>query len=1116
MSDSSLIISPRQITDPRSRWYQDREVTELIEHMDHPDRYENWDSLTRSELAAIESEIQRCRKDFVYAARNYFWVIDDRGNERPFCLWPSQEIIYDTLCQIRAKGMEQRVVIVKSRRLGCSTLIEGLVAWSTIFFANRVGIVVSYDRDHTKSLLGIMLYIYDRLPWWIKPRVLSRTFESGLIFDNPDHETRRQDPGTGSRVMLKSGNAITGVGQGFRISAAHLSEFADFDDWRARNIIEEDLKYAIQPGKDSFAFLESTAKGANRYAHKFWKRCEDLAEKSEWFPLFLPWFVDKTHVMMATQNQIFDPELHQMRERIKDEWVQCDYKPCERYFNRWKQRVDQAGEVCTSCNTGKLQELILTDDQLAWMQLRRLNAKDDEESSKRLLQEQACVVGETRVSTESGIIRIDAATNSEYTECGPIDRWYDNGERDVVVVKTKMGRELTCTPDHRFFLSSGEEVEASLLQVGSVLVLSRPRLADGYFSARMPFAGRTALATTIDEEWGLLLGYFMGDGSWGGNGIRFTIDEKDQDVAQDISRVCEAIIGAPSRISKSNQYKAFIVESSWKDWDRILTGLGCLRRRESDRGIIRNVCVPECIFRSPIGVIRKFLAALFECDGHGYRDSPRATLFTKYPDFARDVQLLLLACGINAQIKEENKKSAFGNDYPYIGRSIQVKAVASQVFYRDIGFIGKRKRESSCIRAPYINTTFKNEMADTIESVTPCGKRRVFDLNIRDTHKFGANGLLVHNSTAEESFQVSGYQVFGKKAQNFAAAQVRNPILTGFIDNFGAIHAVDPDWVKFDANGNPIPDTIRCIIEGCRENHYLDTCPLRIWETPEAGAKYYIGVDVSEGLGGNCDYSVASVIKLSRGGLGQTYQVAVWRSNTINPQDFAEQLNFLGHIYNTCEISVEVNRFDTTSTWLRMNCQYPYLYRWKHIDSLNIMSNKIGWFTNQISRPRLHQNFRRFLEYEMFFVRSRITAEEMKNFVKDDYDDRTAGADSDSHDDELIATMIALWCAYEGEYDETRGFIPLNREPNQENSEYKFECQVCNHVFFGDRSKIPEEGDFKNQMKCPKCNSIRVQLSVNRVVKVFNPQETIGERMERELFGRNPSSRVPDIEYWQL
>src|SRR6185437_7092604 len=50
----------------------------------------------------------------------------------------------------------------------CSTVIEGLGIWKTVFFTNAIGLIVSYDSEHAADLFGIAQHIYDLLPWWLK------------------------------------------------------------------------------------------------------------------------------------------------------------------------------------------------------------------------------------------------------------------------------------------------------------------------------------------------------------------------------------------------------------------------------------------------------------------------------------------------------------------------------------------------------------------------------------------------------------------------------------------------------------------------------------------------------------------------------------------------------------------------------------------------------------------------------------------------------------------------------------------------------------------------------------------------------------------------------------
>lgn len=74
---------------------------------------------------------------------------------------------------------------------------------------------------------------------------------------------------------------------------------------------------------------------------------------------------------------------------------------------------------------------------------------------------------------------------------------------------------------------------------------------------------------------------------------------------------------------------------------------------------------------------------------------------------------------------------------------------------------------------------------------------------------------------------------------------------------------------------------------------------LSVWKIPQHGMKYYIGVDVSEGLGGKHDYSTMFV--MDRNG----HQVAEFRNNSIKPYLFADIVDAMGRWYNKALLTVE-------------------------------------------------------------------------------------------------------------------------------------------------------------------------------------------------------------------
>lgn len=1127
-----------------SRWHQDIEVAQLIAHLKQDEKRNgdgmfDWSRLTKSEEATVLKELDRCRKDFVYAARNYFWITTKARQDILLTLWPGQELILQKILEIKGKGKAQRLCIIKGRQLGASTVIEALIAWRTMFFANVNALVVSYDRPHTADVLyPIMTTILDKMPWWLKPMVGSRKNDEGISFENPRPELREENPGLKSRVYVKAANTTTAVGMGIRLNAVHVSEFASFEERTAREIIDQDMRHALADGPDTFAILESTAKGANNYSHKLWKTCVERAERADWYPLFLPAFFEANRATTPPPMWRIQLPEYQIREQVIDQWVRCDNPECLQYhMRRINHLEDRDGSVCSSCNIGAVHPYSLTDAQCCFMEDGRLNAARDEEAQKKLKQE-LCVWTNERISTEYGIVKLSdpEARVATTIETGEKTNYLDNGIRECVRIRTRNGRELVVTPDHLIETEKGLWVQASD-SAGKKIRLSRPEFApDPYTAVWKILPGGVHGFVTIDEKWARLLGYYMGDGCFRGNGIQFGCDIKDQDVVADIASLCEYVMGHPARLR--NVGNMTLVDSHDARWRAILESLGCVkesdRRRTADGytrkhgRLSRKICVPDCIWRSPRAIVKEFLSALFECDGHAYRDSPKTAFFSKHEQFCRDIQLLLLGFGINARIYLA-KKIANWNGMTYMGQDLRLNALASNLFNKEIGFVGKRKR-SGCKREDLRKNVQRHEMLDVVESVNPAGELPVADITVELGHKYGASGIMVHNCvTATQAFQLEGYQIFGAKAQDFADSCVRDPIAIGDFDALGFFHGVNHEKPRWEVG--PTGRFKGCYQKDCTVDHEYTDNPLMIWEWPIPGEYYCLGADVAEGGGGKAAYSAAVMIKYSM--VSQpNIQVATWRSNTTDPLTYAGKLNWLGRYYNDSVVAVEMNKYDSCLTTLRINLNYPNMYRWKHMDSVNVQSNKIGWETNLKSRPRLWMTFRLWLEKEMIIIRSQNLCNEMRNFVKDDLDDAYASGDKNEHDDELFGCMIGLYCPNENMMHEGLGLVMPRNMLNLETARFWIKCNSCGHGWPEmaiDEQKLnpmqcPPEVDPTGQIRntdgirCPVCKGRIVEISRNAPVDQVVP--TDADRWLNQLHGSGGAATVmtpgTDANDWDL
>jgi len=380
---------------------RDAGIDALVEYYDRhiPDRFgfkpEEWVQLpqaqqiamlTPQERQAIFEQVQLCKSSFEYAARNYFWLVNNESKDQLFSLWESQYLVLETMRRIKERGKAQKIFVIKARRLGCSTLIEALIAWRAIFFRNVYGIVISVDEDDAAYLFGFMQHFYDKLPWWMKPEISSREIKGGLIFDRKDPSLRAVNPGNNSEVKVQYSTQFSGVGQGRRVSAAHISEMSDYEQKRAEEIVMEDLTPAIHPTPENFAFIETTGKGTGNMTHRLWRASEKLAERAEWYPLFLASFFEHSRTIFVPDEwKPQRPELA-IRERVRKEWVKCNH--CNQFQHAIEDRVKMLDATCPMCLKGKMLEVILTPGQLGWMEERRIQAEaNGREAVKKYRQE---------------------------------------------------------------------------------------------------------------------------------------------------------------------------------------------------------------------------------------------------------------------------------------------------------------------------------------------------------------------------------------------------------------------------------------------------------------------------------------------------------------------------------------------------------------------------------------------------------------------------------------------------------------------------------------------------------------------------------------------------------
>lgn len=174
-----------------------------------------------------------------------------------------------------------------------------------------------------------------------------------------------------------------------------------------------------------------------------------------------------------------------------------------------------------------------------------------------------------------------------------------------------------------------------------------------------------------------------------------------------------------------------------------------------------------------------------------------------------------------------------------------------------------------------------------------------------------------------------------------------------------------------------------------------------VWNPPKVGEKYYLGVDVAEGLGGKRDYSTIFVMDKDGN------QCAEFRSNKIKPYEFSDIVDSIGRWYNKGLLTVEkASGGHSVIERLRFEKKYMNMTKYKTYDEFNRMKWNIGFDTNQKTKSIAVNDAREWFDKGLIRINSVNLLEEMKVFVAED--NGAMNAVSGSHDDLISAFWLCI------------------------------------------------------------------------------------------------------------
>lgn len=194
-----------------------------------------------------------------------------------------------------------------------------------------------------------------------------------------------------------------------------------------------------------------------------------------------------------------------------------------------------------------------------------------------------------------------------------------------------------------------------------------------------------------------------------------------------------------------------------------------------------------------------------------------------------------------------------------------------------------------------------------------------------------------------------------------------------------------------------------------------------IYEEPVAGGLYVMGVDSAMGVGG--DYSVVQVVRVLQ--KGEYRQVAVYRRNTIRPEDFAGVVHDISAMYNSAMYIIENNDIGRTVA--------DVLY-YELQDTGMISTDRrgnLGTRADRATKIDACKTLKRMMETGELTIVDAETAKELSRF--EEVSVGVYRASGKNHDDLVSALYWAAYCLSQPEID-LEGVSATPIQPMPENA----------------------------------------------------------------------------------
>lgn len=263
-------------------------------------------------------------KYLTWMARN-LKIINLDGEEVSLIANVAQRQVHGALQKQHESGLPVRAIVLKARREGVSTYVQGRYFADVNRRKNQVACIISADEDATNKVFKMSQYFQGH---YTNKRKTKHSNRKEIIYDKPHYS---------EFVCQTAGKGI--LGRGGRTSHMHATEFAFWANAKSQ------FGGAAQEVPDRHGtsiIIESTANGVgDAFYDMFWQAWNDWKETKDlnnYLPIFLPWYIFPEYVKTPPEGYKLEEEEIFLKNKFKLTDNQI-------YWRRWAIKNKCQGDI---------------------------------------------------------------------------------------------------------------------------------------------------------------------------------------------------------------------------------------------------------------------------------------------------------------------------------------------------------------------------------------------------------------------------------------------------------------------------------------------------------------------------------------------------------------------------------------------------------------------------------------------------------------------------------------------------------------------------------------------------------------------------------------------------